>query len=439
MALTVKDIMELPSGQRMDLIAGSGGLDRPVISVEIADYEFAPGLEFAAADFSPEENMETGSFVITSLLFARDNPSLILEAVKKLEAMGMAGLAFKRILYEELPGEVLAFAEEHRFPLFSFARDLWFENLIFDIMYAVQFDDRTFLAEDRIRRMIDRQMTASEMDIIAKGISLRLRPWVSALCVQGEKGSVDAERALRVFALHRELHSKALMVRYGQGLVVIMTSPLGDMDSHRMIGEDVIEACGLMAEKGRTAPGDGRKRPAQADLGEGQRSPAQANSGEAARPAAWAGMSSVHPASGLDLAVREGWHACLAGMAESRDGDEPAGGSGSEGIILYGDIGAYRLLLAGPEPGEEEAFEGSVLQPLEGKRDLQETAIAFAKAGGDIAAAADLLCCHQNTVRYRLGRIRQLTGREHLTDGDYYLMIKLADCCRRIREVREGL
>ena len=113
MALTVKDIQELPSGQRMKLLAGGKGLARPVISVEIADYEFAQGLEFAPeADFDLERDMEAGSFIITSFLFAKDDPAQILPALRKMEEMGMAGLAYKQIIYRDLPEEVLEFAEK---------------------------------------------------------------------------------------------------------------------------------------------------------------------------------------------------------------------------------------------------------------------------------------------------------------------------------------
>ena len=148
MALTVKDILELPSGQRMKLLAGGKGLTRPVVSVEIADYEFAPGIKFVPeANFNLQDDMEPGCFIITSFLFAKDDPSLILSSIEIMERMEMAGLAFKQIIYDQLPTEALAFAEKKNFPIFSFSKDLWFENIIFDIMYAVQFDDKVYLSE----------------------------------------------------------------------------------------------------------------------------------------------------------------------------------------------------------------------------------------------------------------------------------------------------
>lgn len=95
MALTVKDILELPSGQKMQILAGKMGLNRPVISVEIADYEFVPDLSFApGVSFNLQESLDPASFIITSFLFAKDDPSAILFAVKTLQEMGMSALAF---------------------------------------------------------------------------------------------------------------------------------------------------------------------------------------------------------------------------------------------------------------------------------------------------------------------------------------------------------
>ena len=147
MALTVKDILELPCGQKMSLVAGGGGLNRPVVTVEIADYEFDPDVNYDAS-----VGMDANGFIITSFLFAKNDPSLILKSVKQMQENGMSCVAFKRIIYTELPAEVIAFADKNDFPVFTMENDLWFENIIFDIMYAVQFDDKVYLSEEKERR-----------------------------------------------------------------------------------------------------------------------------------------------------------------------------------------------------------------------------------------------------------------------------------------------
>ena len=382
MALTVQDILELPSGQKMTLLAGSRGLDRPVISVEIADYEFAPGLEhLLQVDAGLEPVLESGSFIITSFLFAKDDPSLILSTVEKLEQMGMAGLAYKQVIYEDLPPEVLDFAEKKGFPIFSFGMTVWFENIIFDIMYAVQFDDRVYLAGDKLAAMVEGRMYRSQLDIIRKGISLKLQPYVSVAFVTGE--GLDADRFLRSFYLQKGMQSKGLMARYEDGLFLIITSAKADQRSHELIRREIFEVVGI---PGRSR---GKKRILQ-------------------------GMSQVRKAEELDQAFRESWFCHLASAASG------------ENFEHFGHAGVYRVVLPALEKEEAPAFAREILGPFAENPDLMETAREYVRAGGEITRVADRLHCHQNTVRYRLSRIRELTGLEEITESELYLRLKTA-------------
>ncbi|MDO4869927.1 MAG: PucR family transcriptional regulator [Bacillota bacterium] len=371
MALNVKDIMELPSGQRMQLIAGENGLSRAVVSVEIADYEFVPGFEC---------DMEPGSFVITSFLFAKDDPGLILSSIKTLEQMGMAGLAYKQILYEELPEEVIAYADSKDFPLFSFNKNLWFENIIFDIMYAVQFDDKVYLSEEKIDAMLSGHMNRSELDIILKGISLKMKRYVSAAYLCGD--DIDAGRVLRSFYMLKGFHDKGLMVRFGQGLFLIITSSRSDHDTHRLILEEALDILGISK-------------------------------------AAQIGMSDVHETKNMDAAFREGHDCYLASAAEGT------------AFKCFRDTGVYRFLLPALDMTQTKAFASDVLGAISDHPDLRETAERYVASGGEISATASALCCHQNTVRYRLGRIRKLTGLEGATDSELYMQLKLAIIIQR--------
>ena len=67
--------MKLPELSGFKLISGSGGLDKYVDATEIIDFEFADGIEFTR-----EEMFYGHSVGITSLMFARQKPELILDA-----------------------------------------------------------------------------------------------------------------------------------------------------------------------------------------------------------------------------------------------------------------------------------------------------------------------------------------------------------------------
>ena len=386
MALTVKDILELPSGQRMKLLAGGKGLARPVVSVEIADYEFAPNIQFVPeADFNLQEDMEPGSFIITSFLFAKDDPSLILSSVKTLEKLGMAGLAFKQIIYSDLPEEVITFAEKNNFPLFAFSKDLWFENIIFDIMYAVQFDDKIYLSEEKIDNMLSGKMNRSELDIILKGISLKLRRYISVTYISGK--ALDAGRTLRSFYMLKGFHSKGLMVRYEDGLFLITTSDRGDMKTHDLIRKEAFELLGIGMSVDEN-PEDST--------------------------AILTGTSDIHEPSQLDKAFRESRYCFTASSIEGRT------------FTHFSASGVYRVLLPAIEHEESAAFAADIFSSFDKSADLRETVKEYLASGGDVTKTSAVLHCHQNTVRYRLGKIRELTGLTAASDSELFMQLKIA-------------
>ena len=448
MAMTVKDIMDLPSVQKMELLAGKGGLNRPVVSAEIADYEFAADVEFLPeAEFDRQTSMEPGSFVITSFLFAKDDPSLILPMVRQLAEMGTSALAYKRIIYDELPAEVLAFAEEKKFPIFSFGRTVWFENIIFDIMYAVQFDDKVYLSEEKISAMLASHMSRSEVDIILKGISLKLRKYISVsylFCpadrtdqgagadasaqgslrsdtsaqgsLRSDASAFDVGRVLRSFYLMKGYREKALLVRFENGIFLITTSNRADLTSHRLIVEEAIELFAIPAE---TIIGMSTVR-LQSEIDEAFRE---------ARLAAHAAMA--------EHACQTGSHASSFSSTASHGKSSDASSASSQTPQIYTlvDAGVYRLILPVLEHTQTRTYADSILSPLADYKDLRETAECFVSAGGDLTKTAGLLHCHVNTIRYRLGRIRELTGLAAQTDSDFYVHLKLAisiDCARSV-------
>jgi DNA-binding PucR family transcriptional regulator len=86
--------------------------------------------------------------------------------------------------------------------------------------------------------------------------------------------------------------------------------------------------------------------------------------------------------------------------------------------VHFEDRQLAAILAYDPDEGQRLAKEvlGAVLdQPAEERDVLLETLQAYLSLGGSSDHAAQALHCHANTVRYRLRRIRELTGRS-LTD-----------------------
>ena len=123
----------------------------------------------------------------------------------------------------------------------------------------------------------------------------------------------------------------------------------------------------------------------------------------------------------VDL-YRAGNEALLAAnVAETRPAtiDEP-----SE-VLAFEDTGAYRLLLPAmsEDPGELQRFYTETVEPLvaydaQYETDLVQTLETFLECDGNVAGTAQRLYTHRHTVRYRLERVRDLSGLDvGSTDG----------------------
>ena len=96
-----------------------------------------------------------------------------------------------------------------------------------------------------------------------------------------------------------------------------------------------------------------------------------------------------------------------------------------EQILAFEDTGAYRLLLPAmsEDPAELQRFHDETVAPLvaydeQYETELVKTLESFLDADGNVAGTAAKLFTHRHTVRYRLERVRELTGLDvGSTDG----------------------
>ena len=99
-------------------------------------------------------------------------------------------------------------------------------------------------------------------------------------------------------------------------------------------------------------------------------------------------------------------------------------------VVRHDDLGVYRLLAEAADPGSVDEFVRQWIGPLldyDARRgsDLVATLARHLDCGGNYDATAAALGLGRSTVRYRLGRIRQLTGHD-LGDPDVRFQLQLA-------------
>jgi PucR family transcriptional regulator, purine catabolism regulatory protein len=128
------------------------------------------------------------------------------------------------------------------------------------------------------------------------------------------------------------------------------------------------------------------------------------HAGENAR----AGVGRVAPVG----MVRRGFHEARCAL----EATALANGSAPE-VASHEDLGAFRLLLSVQDDEALRVYTQSVLGPLEDGGgeygdELLRSLEAFIEQNGQWEKAARQLYCHRHTLRYRIKRIEELTGRD---------------------------
>jgi purine catabolism regulator len=119
--------------------------------------------------------------------------------------------------------------------------------------------------------------------------------------------------------------------------------------------------------------------------------------------------ASSRPAAVGDL--RRSFHEARCALEASALGEEVPE------VASYRDLGAFQLLLSLQDDEALRLYCDSLLGPLEdGGGDYGDELIrsleAFIENNGQWERAARQLYCHRHTLRYRIGRIEELTGRD---------------------------
>ncbi len=114
-------------------------------------------------------------------------------------------------------------------------------------------------------------------------------------------------------------------------------------------------------------------------------------------------------------------------------------GSDCHGVVRVPDLGVYTLLLNARRPDELAAFAAQTMAKLreydrDNGADLLNTLRVYLEERGRLPATAGRLFVHANTVSYRLGRIRDITG-GHPGDLSFALRFELAFMIERLMGV----
>jgi purine catabolism regulator len=291
------------------------------------------------------------------------------ELIDRLADHEIAGLGFGTgFRHKRLPAALLAAARKRSFPVFEVPYELPF----------IAITERAFaqLVNERYE-MLQRNMVG---DVLAEALTghfypdelqARLRPFgigaqVAVLAFTPKDPSAAASALERI--LEREQVHNLVAIRVGLLCAVIDADGVDPMELARKIRRELAARFGELR----------------------------------------AAASRAAPTHSLRLSFHEA--RCALEAVRLQNGDAPE-------VASYSDLGAFQLLLSLQDDDALISYCRGVLGPVEqGEGDYGDELLrsldVFIEHNGHWEKAANALFCHRHTLRYRIRRVEQLTGRD---------------------------
>ncbi len=336
------------------------------------------------------------------------------EFVERLAEREIAGLGFGTgFVHKKVPAAVLNTARKLGFPLFEVPYELPF----------IAVTERVFaqLLNERYE-LLQRNMAG---DILAEALTGRLYP--DELQSRLRPFGIGESSAVLAFALSEPATAastlEAILERAGIHSLVALRNGLLcaviDCEGQPSSGAPVV------AREASTAVSPPPSNDADpVELARKVRTELKTRFGEvraaASRPA---------PTHNLRRSFHEA--RCALEAVRLANGNAPE-------VASYKDLGAFQLLLSLQDDDALASYCQSVLGPVEGDEgeygdELLRSLDVFIEQNGHWERAAQTLYCHRHTLRYRIKRVEQLTGRDftHARDRiEFWLALRGRELAR---------
>lgn len=385
MYYTVSDFANTYTGC-VKLVAGGGGMSRQINNVGILDYELDPSLK----DRYLRTNFQEGQFILTSLLFAKDSPHLVTDAVRHLISRGASGLAIRNVFRLTMPDAALRYADSKNFPIFLInSSKIYFEDIVYEVRRTAERMKDLYFPQGEIEAVFSGKESGDDAARHARRLNPSFGDRFFSIYMHGAEyfGEHDFMEFYERYEKGPFFSPRCRMCLYRHGVFFFYS---GDRETD---GDFVLEFLRSSDPEWLCS----------------------------------AGLSRVH--FGLNEfgeCVREAVYAALV-----NDGAQAR-------YHIYDDIGIYKALFPFAGHAESSAFSEGVTgkikeYDIENGSELLETLDRFVTSGMSIHETSEALGVHENTLRYRLEKIASITGlsfRSHDDAEQLSLAVKLSICAK---------
>ena len=379
--LTVMELLSFPLFRNFRLASGYGGLYNQVSGTGIFEWE---------SSYEVEKNFEQGEFVVTTLSQVRSDAALAENCIRMLIDKKVSAVAIKDVYYHEISEELKAYSDTRRIPVFFFS-ETFFDDIIYTIKNTLITQRRDFNHDEQVEFLLDGARSPEQKKRKAREINPFFHSGV--ICCFGAL-KMDSRRQKEPKAPQLDPEETVYsVIEYRQGILVIYT-----------LKEPVFESRTRKSANSKTEKKQNRQGNAIPEI-ESKLMSFLEKSGLIKNLCCFGISSPVRGLENLGTAIQECLYAhsvCRLDRAER---------------LRFQDAGLEQILLPMADSPWVKRYYESLLRKLadydelHGSR-LAETLLEYVENNGDVKLTAQKLFQHSNTIRYRMGKIRELLGLE---------------------------
>ncbi len=380
MPITVRNIMSLPSFKDAVVLAGAESLDNEVLQVSIADSPISD-IDYVVS--------QKGDFYLSGFYFAKDSLESMYGFLNTLSKTKASGLCLTDEYIKELPNEIIEYCNESRIPVLLVSVDTPYAAMIKEIMELIIFDGQNTLLTNKISSLINGTLDDHHKLLMLKEINPHFQNYITAVYISLP---IEADHTVgtRIINFFNQSITSFAMV-YKEALIGFIT--------YNTFSKEVVD----------------------------EKIKYYLDSILAICQSAVIGVSNydnklIH----ADTAINQAITAAETGLHNA----------GKNAVVYYNNLGILKLLLLLLGRKELEDFYHEILDPVweyDKKNDSQlfETMCVFLEQKRDYKATAKILFVHENTVRYRISKVKEMLETQNRSD-DFCEAFSIALKCRHI-------
>ena len=374
----INELLNSTLFENFNIIAGSSGINNSMTNIVILEYEsFLDSYEVFSA----------GDFVLSSLFFAKDNPSLIEQALLNLIKRDVSGIAIKTVFFNDIPQKVKDVADRQEIPIFLF-ENTYMEDLILYANELLQSKSSFIIYEEKIAKLLDTKNSLQNVNETISTINPYFYPNIITAFFTPKSSS--GSKAIS-FYFKRLLYNKYKSqnanhfsyVKYKQGMLLIYSFK-ETLSNFKSIISATLKSIDLVSDQFFIGISD-----------------------------------TIYDHNHFDYSVKEAIFSNRICQLKKLNS------------IYFSEIGIYKFIMPiCDQPIVLELYRQQIdkLKDYDNKftSNLLNTLIEYVNCYGEISKTASNLFQHPNTIRYRLKKICEILSCDNDNSYNYfYILINL--------------